>query len=220
MFKKLLVEFIGTFFIIFFGFVAIINTSQNQPLGTLFIALAFGITTLLVYYIFYPISRSHNNPAISFSFFIMGRLTLVEFLLYTLSQIVGGFVAMTILALIFSKNISLTILSTNYGVVVNSDLGAILIIMFVEFIASFFLMFVYSITKRKNFFLIGFAIFTLYLLFYNIDGMGLNPVRVLIPALFNLNFTNTIIYILAIFGGSLAGGLFNNWFYKKNKKKL
>ena len=151
MFKKLLVEFIGTFFIIFFGFVAIINTSQNQPLGTLFIALAFGITTLLVYYIFYPISRSHNNPAISFSFFIMGRLTLVEFLLYTLSQIVGGFVAMTILALIFSKNISLTILSTNYGVVVNSDLGAILIIMFVEFIASFFLCLFIVSPKEKLF---------------------------------------------------------------------
>ncbi|HOV12861.1 MAG TPA: aquaporin [Spirochaetota bacterium] len=217
MIRKLLVEFIGTFFIIFFGFISIINNFYNQTFGSLFISLSFAISTIVMFVLFHKISKANFNPAISFSFFITGVLSLKEFLFYSLSQILGGFFAMIILALIFSKNISLTLLTTNSNIINNSDLGQILIIIMIEFIASFILMFVYKTDKKKNYIVIGFTIFILNLIFYGIDGMGLNPVRVLIPSLFSLNFTNVIFYLTGIFAGMVSGSLFHHWLFKKKK---
>ena len=219
MIKKLLVESIGTFFIIFLGFTAIINNIYNQPFGLFFIALAFGVSSFIMIFLFYGISKANFNPAISFTFFITGVLNLKEFLLYVLSQFIGGFIAMILLALLFSKNINLSILTTNSQIINNSDLGQMLVIIIIEFIASFILMFTYSFNKKKNFIIIGFTIFILHLIFFNIDGMGLNPVRVIIPSIFALNFSNVFYYIVGIFGGTISGGLFYHRLLKKNNKK-
>lgn len=206
MVKKIFAEFIGTFFIIFFGFASIINFFNNN-LNALYISLAFGVTTLIMFFLFSKISGGYFNPAVSFAFFITGEITLIEMLFYILAELFAGFIAMVILALIFSRNISYALLNVNSQVINNSDLGESLIIIIVEFISSFILMFVYKFKEKRNFIIIGFIVFILNLVFFNIEGMGLNPVRIIVPSIFALKFNNTIFYLAAIFVGCLAGGL-------------
>lgn len=219
MLKKLSAEFTGSFFIIFFGFTSIINNFYNQTIGNFIIALSFGVSTLIAVYLFQKISKALFNPALSFSFFLTGEINLKEFLLYSLSQFLGSLCAMILLAFLFSKNINLTLPVVNGQIAGNSDLGNASIIIIVEFISAFLLTFAYMLKKDKNkFLIIGFVVFLSSLVFFNVDGIGLNPIRVLIPSIFTLKFTNTFFYITGIFLGSISGGLLSHRFFYKIKK--
>lgn len=41
------------------------------------------------------------NPAVSFTFFLTARLSFVEFLVYTLAQLFGAFIASTVVFLVY-----------------------------------------------------------------------------------------------------------------------
>ena len=70
MIKKGIFEFIGTFFLIFFGCGSIIlNNIRNS--GALLVGLSFGITLMAMIYISSKVSGAHFNPAISFTFFFV-----------------------------------------------------------------------------------------------------------------------------------------------------
>jgi glycerol uptake facilitator-like aquaporin len=79
---KYLVEFIGTFM-----FLSVI-LSQGQALPIV-IALAAAI------FFGGSISGGHFNPAVSFMFHMNNGLPLEDFLFYVVSQLAGGFVALT-----------------------------------------------------------------------------------------------------------------------------
>jgi aquaporin Z len=78
--KKYLIEFIGTFFLVF-----------TIALGANPIAVG-GILTAMVYMGGY-ISGAHYNPAVSLAVLIRGKMTVKESLFYMLSQVVAGAVA-------------------------------------------------------------------------------------------------------------------------------
>ena len=49
--------------------------------------------------------------------------------------------------------------------------------------------------------------FVMTSILYAVDGCGLNVIRILVPALFSWTWTNTIVYIIAVFVGCLAGSV-------------
>ena len=100
--KKLLVEFLGTFWLVFGGCGSAIFAAAYPELGIGFagVALAFGLTVLTGAYAFGHISGAHFNPAVSIGLFAGGRFEGKELLPYIVSQVLGGMLAAMILYMI------------------------------------------------------------------------------------------------------------------------
>ena len=78
---KYLAELIGTFCLVLFGCGAAVISGANSAgippsgIGLLGIALAFGISVVVMAYTIGPISGCHVNPAISISMLVAGKLS-------------------------------------------------------------------------------------------------------------------------------------------------
>lgn len=92
MFKSLLMEFIGTFFLVFV-FVA----SRN--------ALAVAAVLMLMIYVGAHISGAQYNPAVTFGMLVMGKLTNSKAVGYIITQFLAGIVAMIVLAVLGGRDV-------------------------------------------------------------------------------------------------------------------
>lgn len=86
--KKGIAEFIGTFVLVFFA-CGVAALTGGELVAT---ALAFGLVIVAMAYSIGRISGCHINPAVSLGCLLAKRMTLVEFGVYVLAQILGGFV--------------------------------------------------------------------------------------------------------------------------------
>lgn len=88
MFKKLLVEFIGTFFLILtVGCTVFSNGSGVIP------AIAIGFILMAMVYAGGHVSGGHYNPAVSLACAIRGALPWRDILPYWIAQLLGGALA-------------------------------------------------------------------------------------------------------------------------------
>lgn len=81
--RKLIVEFIGTFFLVFTIGGAVASGSAIAP-------VAIGAALMVMVFAGGHISGAHYNPAISLAILIRGRITMVEMLQYWIAQLIGG----------------------------------------------------------------------------------------------------------------------------------
>ena len=95
--RRLTAEFVGTAMLIFFGAGTAVATAAE--LGALPIALAHGLTLMVVAYAFGGISGGHINPMVTTVLAVTGRFPRSEVLPYVGAQLLGGIVgAFAILA--------------------------------------------------------------------------------------------------------------------------
>ncbi|NLE78336.1 MAG: AraC family transcriptional regulator [Rhodococcus sp.] len=89
--KKYVAEAIGTFVLVLMA----VGTAvfAGDKVGTLGIALAFGLTLLFLVYAIGPISGCHVNPAVTVGHFVLGRLSAAKAGIYIVMQVIGGLVA-------------------------------------------------------------------------------------------------------------------------------
>jgi aquaporin Z len=102
--KKLLAEFVGTFWLVLGGCGSAV-LAVNVPdggIGTLGVSLAFGLTVLTMAFALGPISGGHFNPAVSVGVCVAGRFPAKELLPYIGAQVAGAIAAGGILYLIAS----------------------------------------------------------------------------------------------------------------------
>jgi len=109
--RKLLAEFLGTFWLVLGGCgSAVISAGFPQlGIGFLGVALAFGLTVLTGAYAFGPVSGGHFNPAVSLGLAAAGRFSWKELGPYWVSQIVGATFAAFILLLVAKGNIDFSL---------------------------------------------------------------------------------------------------------------
>ena len=81
------VELVGTFI-----FLSVIMVAANSNIKWAF--LPIGLALALVVYWGGAVSGGHFNPAVSAMFYCYGKLTLVELVIYTVCQLVGGLLAL------------------------------------------------------------------------------------------------------------------------------
>ncbi|MCH2431888.1 MAG: aquaporin [Candidatus Poseidoniia archaeon] len=81
-------EFLGTFFLVFFGVTSFISMSGNDMLleGT----ITLGLTLFVLVHILGPVSGCHLNPAITLPVFMSGKMKQDETIAYIVAQIVGA----------------------------------------------------------------------------------------------------------------------------------
>jgi len=102
--KKLVAEFIGTFWLVLGGCGSAVLAAGYPELGIGFVgvSLAFGLTVLTMAYAIGHISGCHLNPAVSIGLWIGGRFDKKELLPYIGAQVLGGIAGAGILYLIAS----------------------------------------------------------------------------------------------------------------------
>lgn len=104
MFRKLLAEFIGTFWLVFGGCGSAVLAAAFPALGIGFlgVALAFGLTVLTMAYAIGHISGCHLNPAVSIGLATARRFPAAELPGYIIAQVVGAIAAAGVLYVIAS----------------------------------------------------------------------------------------------------------------------
>lgn len=216
--KKYISELIGTMVLVLFGCgsAAIAGTT----LGTVGIALAFGLSIVAMAYVIGDISGCHINPAVSIGMWIDGRLETKDLVAYIIFQCIGAIVGIALLAVIINSAPSLggyaaTGLGQNgfdsASAVGLNVTGAII----VEIILTFVFVFtVLGVTKKTENAAIAGIVIGLTLAFVHIMGIPLtgtsvNPARSLAPALFigKQALQQVWVFILAPIIGAVIAGL-------------
>lgn len=102
--KKLIAEFIGTFWLVLGGCGSAILACSfpEHGIGFMGVALAFGLTVLTMAFAIGHISGCHLNPAVSVGLWIGGRFDKKELIPYIISQVLGGILAAYVLYTIAS----------------------------------------------------------------------------------------------------------------------
>ncbi|HUP89559.1 MAG TPA: aquaporin [Longimicrobiales bacterium] len=95
--RKLVVEAIGTFFLMF-TILMVVSASPPAPLA----ALAIGSVLMVMVYAGGHISGAHYNPAVTLAVFIRGKATAAEIVPYWIAQILGASAAALIAKSVFS----------------------------------------------------------------------------------------------------------------------
>lgn len=111
--KKYGAEAFGTFVLTLFGCGS--AAVAGATLGTLGIAMAFGLSIVAMAFVIGNVSGCHINPAVSLGLFLDGRLSAKDLIGYWIAQFVGGIVAAAALMAIIGM--------CNLGGVVATGLG-------------------------------------------------------------------------------------------------
>jgi len=203
---SLVSEFIGTFTMVFCGVGAIVVDQLYGGIGNMGIALAFGLSVMVMIYAVGDISGAHFNPAVSFGFYLAKRFPLNRLIPYIFIQILAAIVAVSLLKFIVSG------LSTdlNYGVTKSQiSLSKAFVL---EIVITFFLMFVIlrvATGAKEKGLMAGVAIGSTVALCAAVAGpltnASMNPARSIGPALVSLDLQNLWLYCLApLLGAALA----------------
>jgi aquaporin Z len=199
---KYLVEFIGTFFLVFTVGMTVIDPGGAGPLAP----LAIGSALMVMIYAGGHISGGHYNPAVTMAVWIRGRCTTVDALAYWVAQVLAGLAAAFVV--LYMKNHPAV---TAASPVVDRALVA-------EFLFTFALAYVMLNTAtakgtagNSNYGLaIGFTVLTGAYAVGGISGGAFNPaVAAGITAMGLSKLANIWIFLVAdLAGGAAAGFVF------------
>lgn len=206
--KKIIAEFLGTFFLVFSGTGAIIVNKLTGSLTHVGVSLVFGLVVMALIYTFGHISGAHLNPAVTISFFVYGDFKIKDTIIYISAQIIGAVAASSVLLFIFGN-----IASLGATVPSNSWLQAFVL----EFILTFLLVMVImgsavhgKAIKSFAGIAIGATVALEAMFGGPITGASMNPARSIGPALVSGNLNGLWIYIVA----TILGGLGATIIYK------
>lgn len=111
--KKYAAEAFGTFTLTLFGCGS--AAIAGAALGTLGIAMAFGLSIIAMAFVIGNVSGCHINPAVSFGLFLDKRLSGKDLIGYWIAQFIGGIVAAAVLLLIVNMTSLGGVLATGLG---------------------------------------------------------------------------------------------------------
>jgi aquaporin Z len=199
--RKLVVEFIGTFFLVFTVCMA---TNPKTGAGDL-APLAIGASLMVMVFAGGHISGGHYNPAVSTAVLIRGKITSSEWVAYMVTQLIAGVVAALAARAISGAGTAGSFASA----------GKMLL---VEFLFTFALAYVVlnvatsEGTEGNSFYglAIGFTVTVGAFAVGGISGGAFNPAVALGASVLGIfKWSNYWIYIVApILGAVVAGGIY------------
>ena len=208
--KSLVVEFIGTFALIFIG-AGTVAIGQGGLMGA---ALAHGFVVVAFIYAYGHISGTHINPAVTLGFLIAGEIEFVVAIGYWIVQFLGGILGAVLLNVVLPNpgDLGVTILTTeaNGGAfTVTATQGLI-----IEIILTFFLVntiFSTAVSGKAGSFAglaIGLALIFCILMGGPLTRASLNPARTLGPAIVSGNYADIWLYFVGPLVGAILAALF------------
>ncbi|MDQ0653817.1 aquaporin Z [Pseudomonas cedrina] len=192
--KRLIAEFIGTFWLTFGGCGSAILAAAFPGLGIGFVgvALAFGLTVLTMAYAVGGISGGHFNPAVTIGLWAGRRIVAGDVLPYVAAQVAGAIAAAAALYLIANGQPGFIVggfAANGYGPLSPGlfDLKAALL---AELIATFFFVFIIMRVTAPGAapgfapIAIGLALTLIHLVLIPVTNTSVNPARSTGPAVF------------------------------------
>ena len=212
--RRYLAEFLGTALLVVVGVGVAVLAPDAGPVG---IALAFGLTLLVLAYALGPVSGCHINPAVTVGMALAGRLPVVEAVGYVVAQVAGAIGGTAVVVAVASNRTgySLTadgIGANGWGPASSGGYGLAAAIV-VEIVLTFLLVYtVLTVTATASTSTvaavpIGLALLVAHLVAVPIDGTSVNPARSIGPALFAGGSALTQLWAFIVFpliGGILA----------------
>lgn len=194
---KYLTEFIGTFFLVF---TVACTVTKNEPLA----ALAIGSVLMVMVYMGGHISGGHYNPAVSLAVLIRGKVSVIDFILYIVVQMLGA-----ICAAAAGKFITGHALTPSPGENFMFAHALVAEILFSFALALVVLQVATNDKVKGNSFYglaIGFTVFAGAAAVGSISGAAFNPAVGVGPNLLFGQMQNIPLYLIGPFaGGALAG---------------
>jgi aquaporin Z len=188
--KKYLAEFLGTFVLVLMGTGSAVVAGKE--IGVLGIALAFGLSVLVMVYAIGKISGCHINPAITIAMLLNGKIPSKDAIIYIIVQCTGAIIASALLLAIMTGLPGYQVAPGNLGAngYGTGYLGgySLTSAFIVEVVTTFiFLMVIFGATSRKapaGFagIAIGLSLAMIHMVTIPITGTSVNPARSLGPA--------------------------------------
>jgi aquaporin Z len=203
--KKIISEFLGTYFLVFAGTGAVVIDEMTKSLTHVGVAITFGLVVMALIYTFGHISGAHFNPAVTIGFLINGDINKREAMYYIVIQIIAGIAASATLFSLFGNVASL-------GTTLPSGTWSQSFVL--EFILTFFLMFVIfgsAVHGKASKAFAGIAIGAtvgLEAMFGGpISGASMNPARSIGPAIVSGTLQHLWVYIVATILGAICAAI-------------
>ena len=217
--RAYLAEAIGTFSLVFVSAGAIcLNEFTGRGMGLLGVAVASGLILSVAVSATAHLSGGHLNPAVTFGFFLLGRMDRGLALRYVGFQLLGATVAAFSLRWIFDEHVwRPALLGTPNLSSEIPFLSAILL----EAVLAFLLAFAFWATvqderaPRIGGFGVGMTWSAAILVGGPLTGAAVNPARAFGPALASGQWSNHLVYWIGpLLGGGLAAFLYGHFLAK------
>lgn len=202
-YNKYIVEFIGTFFLVFTVGMTVIVPAAPISLAP----IAIGSVLMVMVYAGGYISGAHYNPAVTLAVFLRGKIAVNDAVIYIVTQLVAGVIAALVVG--YFKT------GAQVPNVPNDNVMASLL---AEFLFTFALAYVVlttataRATSGNSFYglAIGFTLMVAAFAIGGITGAAVNPaVAIGITTMGISSWANFWIYLVADFlGGAAAAGIF------------
>ncbi|KAK9714509.1 hypothetical protein RND81_06G099800 [Saponaria officinalis] len=208
--QKMIAEILGTYFLIFAGCGSVtVNLDSDKMITFPGIAIVWGLVVMVMVYAVGHISGAHFNPAVTVAFAICRRFPWKQVPAYVFCQLLGATLASGTLRLIFNGH------QTQFAG--TSPAGSNLQSLVVEFIITFYLMFVISGVATDNRAIgelaglaVGATILLNVMFAGPISGASMNPARSIGPAIVSSHYKGLWIYIVGPMAGAICGALVYN----------
>lgn len=227
--KKYIAEMIGTMVLVIMGcgsaiFAGNAGDAVGTGVGTLGVAIAFGLAVVAMAYTIGNISGCHINPAITFGVFLSGRMKAKEAGMYMLFQVIGAIFGSAILYAIAASGVHNGPTATGAntlaaGVTTGQGFLAEMIFTFI------FVLVVLGATDEKKGagsmggLAIGLTLTLIHIVCIPLTGTSVNPARSIGPAIFEggAAMAQLWIFIAAPLVGAMLSAMVWNIFAGKKK---
>lgn len=224
MIKKLVAEFIGTFWLVLGGCGSVVLAAAfpDVGIGLLGVSLAFGLTVVTMAYAIGHISGCHLNPAVTIGLWSGGRFPGNDVIKYIVFQVLGAMLGAFVLYLIASGrdgfDLAGGLASNGYGE--HSPGGYSLLSGFItEFVMTFmFLIVILGATHKLATpamagLAIGLALTLIHLISIPVTNTSVNPARSTGPAIIVGDWAMAQLWLfwVAPILGALAAGAVYRW---------
>ncbi|GLT52526.1 hypothetical protein SLA2020_258620 [Shorea laevis] len=229
--QKLMAEVLGTFFLIFAGCASrdgarllapslcasvVVSSNENKVVTLPGIAIVWGLAVTTLVYSLGHVSGAHFNPSVTIAFASCKRFPLKQVPAYMVAQLLGSTLAAGTLRLLFTGKNDVFFGTSQQG----SDLQAFVM----EFIITFYLMFIVSGVATDNRAvgeLAGLAVGSTVLINVLFAGpitrASMNPARTLGPAIVSNHWKGIWIYLTSPILGAVSAAWVYNMFRHTDK---
>lgn len=217
--KKLVAEFIGTFWLVLGGCGSAVLAAAfpDVGIGLLGVALAFGLTVLTMAFAIGHISGCHLNPAVSIGLWMGGRFSAKQLGPYIGAQVLGGVAGAAILYVIASGqagfDVSAGFASNGYGAHSPGGYGLVAALTTEIVMTSMFLFIILGATDVRAPqglapIAIGLGLTLIHLISIPVTNTSVNPARSTAVAVFAGDWALAqlwLFWVAPIIGAILAG---------------
>ncbi len=225
--KRLLAEFIGTFWLVFGGCGSAVLAAAfpDVGIGLLGVSLAFGLTVLTMAFAIGHISGCHLNPAVSLGLVAGGRFEAKDLGPYIVAQVLGAIAAAGILYTIASGTADYTMgnfASNGFGALSPGGYSLAAALTAEVVLTGMFLFIIMGATDDRapaGFapIAIGLGLTLIHLVGIPVTNLSVNPARSTGPALMVQLFDGNAAYLLQLWAfwlAPLAGGALGALLYR------